>query len=56
MAAPQPEAELYYDEPVAEEPRIAQPAPRQVTRIVDPMVLIVLAVTRRRWAPGGVEA
>ncbi|HWT51528.1 MAG TPA: cell division protein FtsZ, partial [Caulobacter sp.] len=40
MAAPQaePEAELYYDEPVAEEPRIAQPAPRQVTRIVDPMV------------------
>ena len=40
MAAPQPEpeAEIYYDEPVAEEPRIAQPAPRQVTRIVDPMV------------------
>jgi cell division protein FtsZ len=40
MSAPQPEpeAELYYDAPVAEEPRIAQPAPRQVTRIVDPMV------------------
>lgn len=37
--APEPEAQLYYEEPVAvEEPRIAQPAPRQVTRIVDPMV------------------
>ncbi|USQ94637.1 cell division protein FtsZ [Caulobacter sp. RL271] len=41
MSAPQPEpeAELYYDEPtVAEEPRITQPAARQVTRIVDPLV------------------
>jgi len=41
MSAPQPapEAELYYDEPsVAEEPRISAPAPRTVTRIVDPMV------------------
>ncbi|MBO9546731.1 cell division protein FtsZ [Caulobacter sp.] len=40
MAAPQPEpeAEIYYDQPVAEEPRITQPAARQVTRIVDPMV------------------
>ena len=33
------EAELYYDEPVvAEEPRIAAPAARTVTRIVDPLV------------------
>jgi len=40
MSSPQePEAELYYDEPrVAEEPRIAAPAARTVTRIVDPMV------------------
>jgi cell division protein FtsZ len=41
MSAPQaePEAELYYDEPtVAEEPRVAQPAARQVNRIVDPLV------------------
>jgi cell division protein FtsZ len=40
MSAPQaePEAELYYDEPVAEEPRVVQPAARQVNRIVDPLV------------------
>ncbi|WP_395444417.1 cell division protein FtsZ [Caulobacter sp. UC70_42] len=38
-ASQEQEAELYYDEPsVAEEPRMAAPASRTVTRIVDPMV------------------
>jgi len=41
MAAEEPQTDLYFEEPVAEaqpEPRITAPAPRPVTRIVDPMV------------------
>jgi cell division protein FtsZ len=41
IVAEAPQADLYFEEPTvseAPEPRITQPAPRTVTRIVDPMV------------------